>query len=248
MLSEAIRIRSAFSPSSTCRKPAPSSPTSASGESRRSVMKRVFVSWLTIVSMGRTSMDEPASRRSTRNRLMPSVLRATSSARLVRAISRSRSECWTREVKTFWPLTRYPWPSLWAHVVIPDVLLAASGSVAATRLGDSHRLKPRAAGRELRQVSALLRLAAMPQERPHRVHLRVARRCVPTGGVDFFKTDARVDEAWRGPTVFRRDQYRQPAAIRQRPNEFVWIAALSLDTLPVGLRKLRADGAHPIAV
>ena len=56
--------------------------------------------------IGRTSMDEPASRKSTSKRLMPSVLRATSSARLVRASSRSRSECWTRELKTFCPLTR----------------------------------------------------------------------------------------------------------------------------------------------
>ena len=36
---------------------------------------------------------------------MPSDLRVTSASGVVRASRIIRSECWTREIHTFWPLT-----------------------------------------------------------------------------------------------------------------------------------------------
>ena len=71
----------------------------------------------------------------------------------------------------------------------PDLLSADDVDVAAAdgrrlelrrvgaggRLAHAERLQPQLARRNLRQVGALLRVRSVPQQRAHRVHLRVAR-------------------------------------------------------------------------
>ena len=87
-------------------KPLPSSPIRFSAGISRLSKKSSLVSWLTMLRIGRTVMPLPiASRRSTRKIDMPSDFFFTSASGVVRASRIIRSECWTREIQTFWPLT-----------------------------------------------------------------------------------------------------------------------------------------------
>jgi hypothetical protein len=59
-----------------------------------------------MLAIGLTCMPwSMASFRSTRKIDMPSDLRLTSASGVVRASRIIRSECWMREIHTFWPLT-----------------------------------------------------------------------------------------------------------------------------------------------
>ena len=63
-----------------------------------------FVEWFIIMRSGRTS--SPCTwRMSIRKTDSPSVFRFTWSTGVVRASSSIRSDCSTREMKIFWPLT-----------------------------------------------------------------------------------------------------------------------------------------------
>ena len=55
------------------------------------------------------------------------------------------------------------------------------------RLGDAEGLQPQFAAGDLRQIALLLLGAAVPQQRAHRVHLRMAGGAVAAGGVDFLE-------------------------------------------------------------
>ncbi|MNF17773.1 hypothetical protein D3C80_2214770 [compost metagenome] len=62
---------------------------------------------MTMLAIGCTVRPLPmASRRSTRKIDMPSDFFLTSARGVVRASRIIRSECWTREIHTFWPLIR----------------------------------------------------------------------------------------------------------------------------------------------
>ena len=59
-----------------------------------------------MLAIGLTVKPWPiASRRSTMNTDMPSLFFFTSASGVVRASRIIRSECWMREIQTFWPLT-----------------------------------------------------------------------------------------------------------------------------------------------
>ena len=106
MHSAAIRMRSAFSPSRMYLKPLPSSPIRFSAGISRLSKNSSLVSWLTMLRIGCSVSPLPmAWCRSTMNIDMPSDLRLTWATGVVRASSIIRSECWTREIHTFWPLT-----------------------------------------------------------------------------------------------------------------------------------------------
>ena len=83
----------------------PSSPIRFSAGTSRSSKKSMFVWWLNITSRGSTRSRSPASRRSTMKTESPRVLSSSSSYGVVRASSTMRSDCFTREMKTFWPFT-----------------------------------------------------------------------------------------------------------------------------------------------
>ena len=106
MHSAAISVRSAFSPSRMYLKPWPSSPIRFSAGISRFSKKSSLVSWFTMFGIGRTVMPErSASRRSTMKIDMPSDFFFTSASGVVRASRIMKSECWMREIQTFWPLT-----------------------------------------------------------------------------------------------------------------------------------------------
>ena len=87
-------------------KPLPSSPIRFSAGISRLSKNSSLVSWLTMFAIGRTVRPLPiASRRSTMKIDMPSDFFFTSASGVVRASRIIRSECWTREIQTFWPLT-----------------------------------------------------------------------------------------------------------------------------------------------
>ncbi len=60
---------------------------------------------------------------------MPSALRCTSASGVVRASRIIRSECWMREIHTFWPLMMYLSPCFTAVVLILVVSVPVVGSV-----------------------------------------------------------------------------------------------------------------------
>src|SRR6185295_19550463 len=73
-------------------------------------------------------------------------------------------------------------------------------------LGHAEGLQADLAARELRQPPLLLRVGAVPQQRAHRVHLRVARAGVAAGRVDLLEDDGRLLEAEAAAAVLGRDQ------------------------------------------
>ena len=74
------------------------------------------------------------------------------------------------------------------------------------RFRDRHRLESQASRRDLRQVAPFLGLAAMSQKRAHRVHLGMAGRPVPAGGIDLLEDEARLDNPKPGSAVLSGDQ------------------------------------------
>ena len=87
-------------------KPWPSTPIRFSAGTSRLSKNTSQVLWFSMASILRISTPLPfASRRSTRNTDSPSERFFTLSAGVVRASSSIRSECSTRLVHTFWPLT-----------------------------------------------------------------------------------------------------------------------------------------------
>ncbi|MNN44075.1 hypothetical protein D3C81_1583500 [compost metagenome] len=91
-----------------------------------------LVSWLTMLRIGWTVRPLPmASRRSTTNTDRPSDFFFTWSSGVVRASSSIRSECCTREIHTFWPLTMYLSPWRTAVVLSLVVSVPVVGSVTA---------------------------------------------------------------------------------------------------------------------
>ena len=83
----------------------------------------------------------------------------------------------------------------------------------------------------------------MPEDRAHRVHLRVARARVAAARVDLLEDHARRGQAEARTAVLLRDQRRQPAVLRQRGDELVRIA-VGFERAPVLAREPRTQGAH----
>ena len=81
-------------------------------------------------------------------------------------------------------------------------------------LGHAEGLQPQLAGRDLRQVFPLLRFAPVPEHRAHRVHLRVARGGVASGGAHFFQDHGGGAQRQTGAAVFLGYQRREKAGFR----------------------------------
>src|SRR6218665_186060 len=142
MHSAAISVRSAFRPSRMQRKPWPSWPIRFSAGISRFSKNSSLVSWLTMLGIGRTVMPLfSAWRRSTMKIDMPSLFLATWASGVVRASKIIQSECCTRLIHTFWPLTRYRSPFFTALVLILVVSVPVPGSVTPI---DCKRHSPRA--------------------------------------------------------------------------------------------------------
>ncbi len=86
---------------------------------------------------------------------------------------------------------------------------------AAGRLGHAEGLQAQLARRDVGQVPAFLRLAAVAQQGAHDVHLRVAGGAVGAAALDFLEHRAGRAEIHAGAAVFLRYQYRQVARLGQ---------------------------------
>jgi len=113
------------------------------------------------------------------------------------------------------------------------------------RLGDAERLQTQLAARDQRQVAFFLRVAAMPQNRAHRVHLRVTGGAIATGGVHFLENCRGRTQVETAASVFLGDQRRQVAGLRERSDELGRISPFTIKTPPILTGKLRAERARP---
>ncbi len=129
----------------------------------------------------------------------------------------------------------------------PGKCLDARRVRAAGRLGDAEGLQPQLAARDLRQVALLLLLGAVPQQRSHGVHLRMARRAIAAGAMDFLQHRARRRNPEARAAILLRDQDRQPALLGQRLDELCRILPLAIQRPPVSSGKPRTQLAHGLA-
>ena len=125
------------------------------------------------------------------------------------------------------------------------VVRSDGGVGAARRLGDAEGLQAQFAGGDLRQIAFLLRVAAVPQDRAHDVHLRVAGGAVAAGRRGSPPGSPRpLPRAEPAAAVFLRDQRREIAGLGQRCDELGRIGALAVELAPVFAGKLGAQRAH----
>ena len=118
---------------------------------------------------------------------------------------------------------------------------------ARARFGDAERLQAQFAARDPGQVFLLLRLAAMPQQRAHRVHLGVARGPVGAGGMDFGEDRRRSTQGQAAASIFRRDQRGKQPGFGHRGDELGRVLAGAVDLAPIGVGKTPAQRARRLA-
>src|SRR5581483_2814353 len=136
---------------------------------------------------------------------------------VVRASSSIRSDWSTREMKIFWPLTRYLSPLRAAVVWMRVDSEPALGSVT-----------PKACRRSS-QVAIFLFLAAVAQQGSHRVHLRVAGGGHPARMIDLLENNARLGDAQARAAVFLGNQRGEPAQFGKLAHERLGIFLLAVD-------------------
>ena len=222
-------------PSRMWRKPLPSSPMSVSAGTSTPSRKTSEVAWLTIASVARI-VTPGRSRRSMRKTDRPSA-RWAGSYGAVRASSSMRSECSAREVQALWPSMTQPSPRRSARVAIRVVSEPASRSVTPNAC---RRISPAAIAGSQR---ALLLLGPVPEQRAHRVHLRVARARAAARGVDLLEDDGRLLEPEAAAAVLGRDQDGEQAGRGHRRHERLRVA-VGLEAAPVRARVLGAHLTH----
>ena len=105
------------------------------------------------------------------------------------------------------------------------------------RLADAERLKTQLARGDARQKRALLRKRPVPQQRPHRVHLRVARARIRAAAIHFLENDGGFADTEARSAVLFRDERRQIARGGQRLDERLRIGASGIELAPVGIGK-----------
>ena len=119
--------------------------------------------------------------------------------------------------------------------------LELRGVRARRRLADAEGLKPQLAGGDAGQQRGLLRLGAVPQQRAHRVHLRVAGAGVGAAAVDFLEDDRRFVDAEAGAAVGFGNEGRQVPGVGERLHEGVGICAGGIELAPIAVGKVLAE-------
>ena len=100
-------------------------------------------------------------------------------------------------------------------------------------LGHAEGLQPQATVGDARERRALLRFAAMAQDRRHRVHLRMAVHRATAVLVDLLQDQAGVEQRQPGAAVFLGNQRSQPAGLGHRVDEGFRIGAVLGALAPV---------------
>ena len=97
------------------------------------------------------------------------------------------------------------------------------------------------------QVGLLLRVGAVPQHRPHGVHLGVAGAAVAARGVDFLEDRRGRADAEPAAAVALRDQRGQKTRVGERLHELLRVGARPVFLPPVLAGVARAERAHGLA-
>src|SRR2546426_2796869 len=113
-------------------------------------------------------------------------------------------------------------------------------------LGDAEGLQAQLAFRDLGQVFSFLRLAAMAQHRPHRVHLRVAGGAVRAASLYLLENRRCRGELQARTAVLLGDEAGEPARLGERAHELRGIVALAVRLAPVVHRESGAELRHGI--
>ena len=131
----------------------------------------------------------------------------------------------------------------------PPVGARAQGErvAAGVGLGHAEGLEAQLARGDGRQVAPLLLLGAVPQDRAHDVHLRVAGAGVAALVVDLLQDQRRIAEPEAHAAVLLGDQRRQPAALGQRRDELLGVGALAVELAPVLAGELPAELGDAVA-
>src|SRR3984885_5880866 len=186
--------------------------------------------------MGRIERPRPiASRMSTIRTERPSVRFALSAIGVVRARSSMRSEYSARLVQIFWPRTMKWSRSRRAVVLREDLSVPLVGSVTPNACS---RRRPAAISGRWRRFWAS---EAVPQDRPHCVHLGVTGAAIATRALDFLQHRGRSGERQTCPAVFFGDQDREPAGLGERFDKFARIGHPAGEVAPIFARKACAE-------
>jgi len=116
------------------------------------------------------------------------------------------------------------------------------------RLGDGERLQAKASGGNVGQVLLLLLVRAVPQQRAHDVHLRVARAGVGAGAIDLLEDDRGFGHAQPASTVLGRNQCGQPAGVAEGVDERLWILGAFFDRAPILVAERGAQFSNGAAI
>ena len=100
-------------------------------------------------------------------------------------------------------------------------------------LAHAEGLEAQLARRHPREISLLLRLAAVPEQGSHDVHLGVTRRPVATCALDRLQNHARRPEVEAGTPVFARDERGEISRLGERLEEGGGIGAHPVQVAPV---------------
>ena len=135
---------------------------------------------------------------------------------------------------------------------VDDVLVALAhgsgldlgGVGAGGRLGDAHGLQAQLAAGQLRQVVALLLLAAVSEQGEHVVHLPMDGPGVAAATVDLLEDHRGLSQAQARAAVFFRDHRREPAGLGHGGDEGFREAFFLIDPAPVFGGKFGTEGTH----
>ena len=112
------------------------------------------------------------------------------------------------------------------------------------RLCNAKSLQPQSTFRQRRQPPFPLLRRAVPYQRPHNIHLRVADARVPPAAVHLLQNHRSLCNRRPPAPILLRDQRRQKARLRHRLHKLNRIPPLPVQPLPIRPRKPRAQLPH----
>src|SRR5262249_14746136 len=115
------------------------------------------------------------------------------------------------------------------------------------RFGYAECLQTKFAARDQRQITLFLRIAAVTQDRAHRVHLRMTGTTIAPGGVYLLHDRRGGGEIEPAASIFLGDEGSEVAGFCQRGHELSRIGSLPIERPPIFAGKLGAERAHAVA-
>ena len=115
------------------------------------------------------------------------------------------------------------------------------------RLGDAERLQAEFAAGNAGKIALLLLGAAVPQHRPHRIHLGVTAGAVAARSLDFLHDRGGRRHGEAAAAVLFRNKRGEKAGLGQCRDEFFRIRTLAIQPPPVFAWEIRAQRPYRLA-